>query len=246
MNRTPGDQWLLEQAVRFNDGQPTASLDAVWLPDPRLLPRSVTNPVVRPLGARFPEWFDVRQTSEGAQLAQALGANSGYFQEYQSWAPFVAWLFDLTAAWIDFAAHPDFPPDFRAALLPYLHAQVTITARLQSLIRLQQVHGEHKGTSLDGLWKALQANVRLGAVHRRFYDPFIDEPLEHIRKEVLNQQLKLATKSAAAKQQSQLDRAAPSTPSTGASTSGARQFKGRTAKGSHPAATPPAPPKPSA
>ena len=59
MNRTPGEQWLLEQADRFNDGPPTASLDAVWLPDPRLLPQAVTNPVVRPLGASFPEWFDV-------------------------------------------------------------------------------------------------------------------------------------------------------------------------------------------
>ena len=90
MNRTPGEQWLLEQADRFNDGPPTASLDTVWLPDPRLLPRAVTNPIIRPLGARFPEWFDVRRTSEGAQLAQELGVNSGYFQEYQNWAPFVA------------------------------------------------------------------------------------------------------------------------------------------------------------
>ena len=246
MNRTPGEQWLLEQADRFNDGPPTASLDAVWLPDPRLLPRAVTNPVVRPLGARFPEWFDVRRTSEGAQLAQELGVNSGYFQEYQNWAPFVAWLFDLTAAWIDFAAHPAFPADVRDALLPYLHAQVTITTRLQSLIRLQQVHGEHKGTSLDGLWKALQTNVRLGAVHRRFYNPFIDEPLEHIRKEVLNQQLKLATKSAAAKHQARLDRQHPGAANPGASTSGGRYYRPKNSKATGPAPPANPPPKPSA
>ena len=90
MNPSPAELWLREQTVRFNNGLPMGDIDSVWLPDPWLLPPCVTNSVARPLDVRFPDWFDVRQKSDGAQLAHELGVDSSYFQEYQSWAPTLA------------------------------------------------------------------------------------------------------------------------------------------------------------
>ena len=132
-------------------------------------------------------------------MASALGANSGYFQEYASWAPFVSWIFDLAAAWVHITAHPSFPPELRDVNLPYLHALVTCVERLDASLRLHQVHADQKGTLLDSTWHALQSNLRLGGASRRFSTAFIDEPLAKLRTEALGHQLKLASKTAGAK-----------------------------------------------
>lgn len=199
MNPSPAELWLRDQALRFNEKLPEGLLQDAWLPDPRVLPHCVTNPVPCPPGIRFPEWFDVRHTAAGAAVAAALGPNSGYFQEYSSWAPFVAWIFDLTAAWLHLTAHPDLPPEIRAINLPYLHALVTCVERLDASLSLHQVHADQKGTLLDGTWRALQSNLRLGGAYRRFSTAFIDEPLAKLRTDALGHQLKLASKTAGAK-----------------------------------------------
>ena len=199
MNPSPAELWLRDQALRFNETIPVGPVQDAWLPDPRLLPPCVNNPVHRPPGVRFPEWFDVRHTATGAAVASSLGASSGYFQEYASWAPFVSWIFDLTAAWIHVTAHPAFPPVLRDVNLPYLHALVTCVERLDASLRLHQVHADQKGTLLDGTWRALQSNLRLGGASRRFSTAFIDEPLAKLRTDALGHQLKLASKTAGAK-----------------------------------------------
>ena len=140
MNPTPAELWLRDQTLRFNESLPAGPIEGCWLPDPRLLPHCVTNPVSRPSGARFPEWFDVRHTAAGSAVATALGPNSGYFQEYASWAPFVAWIFDLTAAWLNITAHPAFLPILQDLNLPYLHTLVTCVERLDATLGLHTVH----------------------------------------------------------------------------------------------------------
>ena len=105
MNPSPAELWLREQSERFNGRLPDRPLPVTWLSDPRRLPRSPCNRVARPGFAAFPLWFDVRQTSQGQELASALGPNSGYFQEYAAWSPWASWGFDLTASFVDDALH---------------------------------------------------------------------------------------------------------------------------------------------
>ena len=96
-------------------------------------------------------------------------------------------------------AHPALPPEIRAINLPYLHALVTCVERLDATLSLHQVHADQKGTLLDGTWRALQSNLRLGGASRRFSTAFIDEPLAKLRTDALGHQLKLASKTAGAK-----------------------------------------------
>ena len=111
----------------------------------------------------------------------------------------MAWIFDLTAAWLNVTAHPAFPPIPRDLNLPYLHALVTCVERLDASLGLHTVHAQQKGTLLDGTWRALQSNLRLGGASRRFSTAFIDEPLAKLRTDALGHQLKLASKTAGAK-----------------------------------------------
>ena len=152
MNPTPAEQWCRDQARRFNNHIPTAAIETCWLPDPALLPQSVNNPVARPAGARAPYWFDVRDTAEGSSVANALGANSGYFQEYAGWAPPVSWLFNTTAAFVEVAAHPDLLPSVRDFIFPYLYSYVEVTEALHDQLSLQPIHAKHKGLCCGATW----------------------------------------------------------------------------------------------
>jgi hypothetical protein len=155
--------------------------------------------MARPAGARSPFWFDVRDTAEGSAVATALGPNSGYFQEYAGWAPLVSWLFDATAAFVDVAAHPDLPASVRDFLLPYLYTYVEVTEALHDQLALQRIHAKHKGSGLEGSWRAIQAEIRLADRGQRFSTSRVDGTLERMRKELLTQELKHVTKTAAAR-----------------------------------------------
>ena len=62
------------------------------------------------------------------------------------------------------------------------------------------MHAFHKGTGLDGSWRALQAQIRLASGSAQGYTTAeIDGTLERMQHELFNQELKLATKSAAAR-----------------------------------------------
>ena len=212
MNPTPAEQWCRDQALRFSNRIPDGSIEDCWLSDPRFLRRAVNNPVPRPAGARCPYWFDVRDTAEGSCIASALGANSGYFQEYAGWAPSVSWLFDVTAAIVDLSAHPDLSRPVRDLLLPYVYALVEVAEAQHDQLSLQQVHAKHKGTGLEGSWRAIQAEIRLADRNQRFVTSSVHGTLDRLRKELLTQEIKFATKSAAS-------RRANSAPQTGASSS---------------------------
>ena len=54
------------------------------------------NPVGLPVGTPIGSWFDVLNTSDGQRIAHMLGPRSGFFAEYQNWAPLVCHLFDFT------------------------------------------------------------------------------------------------------------------------------------------------------
>ena len=238
MNPSPAEQWLRAQALRFNQRLPDRPIEVTWVSDPRLLPRSVNNRVARPDFTTFPAWFDVRETGQGQTVAAALGATSGYFQEYASWAPWVAWQFDYTAAFVDLVAHPSLPPSIRDLLLPYVYASVAITERQVDQLRLHQVHAKHRGTGLEGSWRALQAQIRLSEPEGGFTTEVIDGTLGAIRKELLTQEVKLATKAAAAQ------RAARSTGGNSAGTSGGNsssQFSKKGKRRGQPHAAPPPP-----
>ena len=79
MNPTPVEQWCRDQALRFCNRIPDGPIEECRLSDPRFLRRAVNNLVSRPAGAPPPDWFDFRDTGEGSAIANALGANSGYF-----------------------------------------------------------------------------------------------------------------------------------------------------------------------
>ena len=199
--------------------------------DPRFLRRAVNNPVPRPAGARCPYWFDVRDTAEGSSIASTLGYNSGYFQEYAGWAPTVSWLFDATAALVDLAAHPDLSKPVRDLLLPYVYTLVEIAEAQHDQLSLQQVHAKHKGTGLEGSRRAIQAEIRLADRNQRFVTSSVHGTLDRLRKELLTQEIKFTTKSAASK------RSQATQPSgAGASSSG------RTTKNSRGHSTGPKPP----
>lgn len=199
MNPSPAELWLREQAVRFCNRLPDQPLEATWLSDPRFLRRAANNPVARPDGACAPHWFDVKHTAEGLAIANALGPNSGYFQEYASWAPSVSWLFDSVAGIVELLAHPHLPSHIRDLFLPYLYAQVQIVGAQHSLLALQRIHAHQKGTGLEGSWRALQAGIRANALDSRFKTDEIDGALEKFKKELFTQELKLTTKHAAAR-----------------------------------------------
>jgi hypothetical protein len=222
MNPTPAEQWCRDQSVRFSGRIPDAPIESCWLSDPRFLGQSVNNPVARPAGARSPHWFDVRDTAEGSAVAQALGVNSGYFQEYAGWAPLVAWLFDTTAAFVSILAHPELPGPVRAFVLPYVFSLVEVTEAFHNQLSLQRIHAQHKGSGLEGSWRAIQAEIRLGGRNQRFDTPQVNGTLDRLRKELLTQEIKYATKSAASK------RAPSAQPAgAGASTSGQKTNKGQ-------------------
>ena len=221
MNPTPAEQWCREQSLRFNNRIPDLPIEACWLSDPRYLGQSVNNPVARPASARSPKWFDVRSTAEGSAIAQALGVNSGYFQEYAGWAPPVSWLFDITAAFVGILAHPELPGPVRAFVLPYVYALVEVTGAFHNQLSLQRIHAEHKGGGLEGSWRAIQAEIRLGARGHQFSTPEVDGTLDRLRKELLTQEIKFASKNAASK------RSTPAQPSAAApTTSGTKSGKG--------------------
>ena len=199
MNPSPAEQWLRVQSHRFNGRLPDRPLPVTWLSDPRVCPRSPFNWVARPDFAAFPVWFDVKQTSQGQELARVLGPHSGYFQEYAAWAPWAAWGFDLTAAFVDLVAHPDLPPNIRDLLLPYVYGYVQLAEAESNQLRLHHVHAEHKGTGLEGSWRAIQANLRLTGGSQGFQTDAVDGLLLRMRTELLNQEVKLATKTAAAR-----------------------------------------------
>ena len=219
MNPTPAERWCRDQSRRFNNRIPTAPIADCWLPDPALLPQSVNNPVARPAGARSPYWFDVRDTAEGSAVATTLGANSGYFQEYAGWAPPVSWLFDTVAAFLEVSAHPDLPPSVREFNLPYLYSLVEVTEALHDQLSLQRVHAKHKGSGLEGLWRAIQVEIRLVNRGLCFGTSRADGTLKRMRKELLTQGLKHATKTAAARWQ-------PSSNGGASSSNGAQTGKG--------------------
>ena len=109
----------------------------------------------------------------------------------------MSWLFDLTAAFVDLVAHPSLPPSIRDLLLPYVYGYVDLCESTTNHLRLHHVHAEHKGTGLEGSWRALQAQIRLGSSEQGFTTDVIDGTLSAIRKELLNQELKHATKTVA-------------------------------------------------
>ena len=199
MNPNPAEQWCRDQALRFSNRIPDGPIEEAWLPDPRFLRRAVNNPVSRPAGARSPHWFDVRDTAEGSSIANALGANSGYFQEYAGWAPTVSWLFDATAALVDLSAHPDLSKPVRDLLLPYIYTFVEVTEAVHDQLSLQQIHAKHKGTGLEGSWRAIQAEIRLADRNQRLVTSSVHGTLDRLRKELLTQEIKFATKSAASR-----------------------------------------------
>lgn len=203
MNPSPAELWLREQSERFNGRLPDKPLPVTWLSDPRRLPRSPCNRVARPDFAAFPLWFDVRQTSQGQELASALGPNSGYFQEYAAWSPWASWGFDLTASFVDLAAHPDLPPQIRDLILPYVYGYVQLAEAESNQVRLHQIHAAHKGTGLEGSWRAIQAQIRLTGGEQGFRSDAVDGTLQRMRTELLNQEVKLATKNAAARRLAQ-------------------------------------------
>ena len=150
MNPLPAEQWFREQALRFNNRLPDRPIKVTGLSDPQFLPRASHNRVARPDSARFPLWFDAKETGQGQSIAATLGINSGFFQEYASWAPLVAWLFDCAAAFVDLVAHPSLPPSIRYLLLPYLYGYVDLCEVATNHLRLHHVHVEHKGIGLEG------------------------------------------------------------------------------------------------
>ena len=222
MNPTPAEQWCRDQTRRFNNRIPTAPIEDCWLPDPAFLPQSVNNPVARPAGARAPYWFDVRDTAEGSAVANTLGANSGYFQEYAGWAPPVSWLFDTTAAFLEIAAHPELPPSVRDFILPYLYSYVEVTEALHDQLSLQRIHARHKGSGLEGSWRAIQAEIRLADRGLRFGTARVDGTLERMRKELLTQELKHATKAAASRKHASSTTTGATSSNTSRSNKGAR------------------------
>ena len=132
----------------------------------------------------------------------------------------MSWLFDTVAAFVDVSAHPDLPPSVRDFILPYLYSLVEVTEAFHDQLSLQRIHAKHKGSGLEGSWRAIQAEIRLADRGLRFGTTRVDGTLERMRKELLTQELKHATKSAASRKQT-------SSTTTGASSSnGARSAKG--------------------
>ena len=111
----------------------------------------------------------------------------------------VSWLFDATAALVDLSAHPDLSKPVRDLLLPYIYTFMEIAEAQHDQLSLQQVHAKHKGTGLEGSWRAIQAEIRLANHNQRFVTSSVHGTLDRLCKELLTQEIKFATKSAASK-----------------------------------------------
>ena len=121
----------------------------------------------------------------------------------------------MTAALVDLSAHPDLSKPVRDLLLPYVYTFVEIVEAQHDQLSLQQIHAKHKGTALKGFWWAIQAEIRLVNRNQRFVTSSVQGTLDRLRKELLTQKIKFATKSAASRRTNPAQQ-----PSAGASSSG--------------------------
>ena len=64
---------------------------------------------------------------------------------------------------------------------------------------LPQIHAKHKGTGLEGFWWAIQAKICLADRNQWFATTSVHGTLDRLRKELLTQEIKFATKSAASR-----------------------------------------------
>ena len=74
------------------------------------------NPVTRPAGSKFGQWFDVLKSADGLKIGNSLGIKSGFFAEYANWAPFLAHTFDWFVHLVRLIAHPDLATESRVVL----------------------------------------------------------------------------------------------------------------------------------
>ena len=128
---------------------------------------SANNPVPRP-PATFGKWFDVLNTADGLNVAQSLGSRSGYFAEYQNWAPVVSYLFDLQLRLIAFAASEDVPDSVRAGLEPLVSLYAGVTNLAVSTLSVRRTQADHAGTALSEAYKSLHTNIQLEGAGSRY------------------------------------------------------------------------------
>ena len=88
---------------------------------------------------------------------------------------------NLNAAFVDLVAHLDLPPHIHDLLLPYVYGYVQLAEAESNQLRLHHVHAEHKGTGLEGSWRAIQANLRLTGGSRGFQTDAVDGLLLRMR-----------------------------------------------------------------
>ena len=123
VNLTPDQQavreHLLHLCTQFCGVGPPPAISSLQINDHTAIPRCDSNPVPAP--PHLQQWgsfFDVGSTAEGQRIRSALGAGSGYYQEYRTWAPWVSHLTDLAAHLLRITAHPTLPADSRQLLGP--------------------------------------------------------------------------------------------------------------------------------
>ena len=112
-------------------------------------------------------------------------------------------------------AHPDLSKPIRDPPLPYVYTLVEVAKAQHDQLSLQQIHAKHKGTGLEGSWRAIQAEIRLADRNQRFTTSSVHGTLDRLRKELLTQEIKFATKSAASRRSNPAQQPTPGASSSG-------------------------------
>ena len=144
-------EFLQALCQRFTGDGPPLNRASLQVNDHAAIPKADVNPVPSPSHVqRWGDPFDVGSTAEGQRIKLALGAGSGYYQEYRTWAPLVSHLIDLTAHLLRIAAHPAFSADSRLLIGPIATGLEHLSRQTLGALDVHRLHAKFAGNKAAG------------------------------------------------------------------------------------------------
>ena len=143
-----------------------------------------------PVGTPIGSWFDVLNTSDGQQIAHLLGPRSGFFAEYQNWAPLVCHLFDFTVHTANLGLSMEISAESRLLIEPLAIVLGKLLELGVVILEQRRLQADHAGTPLEHAWKTLATAVRISSAQEKYTSKLGGETADKLREQVQKSSLR--------------------------------------------------------
>lgn len=114
-------------------------------------------------------------------VKQALGEHSGFFDEYSSWAPVAAHLYDVFTHLLVFVSHPSLTTAVKEVFTSFVATLAAVVNLATDTIEVHHIHAKTTGTPLADAHQAVTAAIRLDAETQKFGGPTLGAAFSKIK-----------------------------------------------------------------